>query len=141
MKKFKLDKKSKNVTNFLVPENYFNDFSKKINIQLPEEERNVISFQSNKFKVAIAVAVAAVVLVGLLIPLYNTFYSSTSLNIDATTIEHHLTYQSEIDSYELISELDESDMNQLQSNFQVHNETIETILAKDPALETLITDY
>lgn len=138
MKKNQKNQKSKIATGYLVPENYFIDFSNRILSQLPDEESNIVSFHSNRFK--IAVAIAAAILVIMMIPIYNQF-TSTTLELDATTIEHHLTYQSDMDCYELVSELDESDFNQLQSTFQVSNETIETILATNPRLESLITDY
>ncbi len=137
MKKFKLEKKNTIASGFIVPEEYFIDFSKKVLSQLPEQESKVVSFFNTKNN--IIYAVAAAVIIGLFIPFYNQI-STTTVVLDANTIENHLTYQADIDSYELISELEEDDINSIQSSLRLHDETIETILSKNPDLETLISE-
>jgi hypothetical protein len=136
MKKFKLEKKNTIASGFIVPEEYFIDFSEKVLSQLPKQESKVVSFFNNR---NIIYAVAAAVIIGLFIPFYNQI-STTTVVLDANTIENHLTYQTDIDSYELISELEEEDINSIQSSLRLHDETIETILSKNPDLETLISE-
>ncbi len=137
MKTFKLENEPKIEPGFIVPEHYFDDFSKKVLSQLPEEKNNVIPlFQRRK---NLFYAVAAVLVVSLLLPIYNQF-STTSQELDATTLENHLTYQTDINPYELISELDETEINKLQPKTSLKDETVEAFLTTNPDLERLISE-
>ena len=137
MKTFKLENEPKIETGFIVPEHYFDDFSKKVLSQLPEEKNTVIPlFQRRK---NILFAVAAVLVIGLLIPIYNQL-SRNSEELDTTTLENHLAYQTDINQYELISELDEEDLTKMESAIQLKDETIEDILTTNSDLERLITE-
>ena len=48
MKTFKLDNEPKIKTGFTVPENYFEDFSAKMILKLPENEPKIISIFERK---------------------------------------------------------------------------------------------
>ena len=55
-------------------------------------------------------------------------------------LENHLAYQTDINQYELISELDEEDLTKMESAIQLKDETIEDILTTNSDLERLITE-
>jgi hypothetical protein len=137
MRTFKLENEPKIASGFNTPEQYFDDFSKKILLQLPHENEKIIPLFSNRLKWLWSVA--AILIVGLLLPIYNQF-TSTSEELDAATLENHLTYQIEINPYELISELDEENFNKIQPKVPLKNEIIEDILTKNPDLEVLISE-
>jgi hypothetical protein len=137
MKTFKLENEPKIESGFIVPEQYFDDFSKKVLSQLPEENTEVIPlFQKRK---TVFLAAAAVLVVGLLLPIYNQF-TTNSDEIDITTLENHLTYQSNLNSYDLISELDDEDLTKLGTTIGLKDETIEDILVTNSDLEKLISE-
>lgn len=137
MKKFKLENEPKIKSGFIVPEQYFDDFSKKVLSQLPEKNTKVIPlFQKRK---TVFLAAAAVLVVGLLLPIYNQF-TTNSDEIDITTLENHLTYQSNLNSYDLISELDDEDLTKLGTTIGLKDETIEDILVINSDLEKLISE-
>jgi cell division protein FtsL len=137
MKTFKLENEPKIESGFIVPEQYFDDFSKKVLSQLPEENTKVIPlFQKRK---TVFLAAAAVLVVGLLLSIYNQF-TTNSDEIDITTLENHLTYQSNLNSYDLISELDDEDLTKLGTTIGLKDETIEEILVTNSDLEKLISE-
>jgi preprotein translocase subunit SecF len=137
MKTFKLENEPKIESGFIVPEHYFDNFSKKVVSQLPDEKSKVIPlFQRRK---NLFFAVAAVVVIALLLPIYNQF-STTSDEIDTTTLENHLTYQTDINPYELISELEETDINKIHPTTTLKEETLEDVLTANPDLERLISE-
>ncbi len=137
MNKNKLNTKSKITSGFSVPENYFIDFSDKVLSKLPQEKSKIISLKSDKKYLLFAAAAAVIML--LLIPVFNSFKSSTA-DIDSATFEDHFVYHSEIDTYELINELDGEDLDTLQSKLIVQDETLENILATSTSLEILVTE-
>jgi hypothetical protein len=137
MKTFKLENEPKIESGFIVPDHYFDDFSEKVLSQLPNEKNTIIPlFQRRK---NLFYAVAAVLVVSLLLPIYNQF-STTSQELDATTLENHLTYQTDINPYELISELEETEINKIQPSTNLKDETIEDLLTTNPDLERLISE-
>jgi len=137
MKTFKLENEPKIESGFIVPEHYFDNFSKKVVSQLPDEKSKVIPlFQRRK---NLFFAVAAVLVIALLLPIYNQF-STTSDEIDTTTLENHLTYQTDINPYELISELEETDINKIHPTTTLKEETLEDVLTANPDLERLISE-
>ena len=137
MKKFKLENEPKIQSGFIIPDHYFDGFSEKVISQLPEEKNNVISlFQRRK---NLFYAVAAVLVVSLLLPVYHQF-STSSEELDVTTLENHLTYQTDINPYELISELEENDLNKIGTTIQLKDDAIEDVLTTNTDLERLITE-
>jgi hypothetical protein len=137
MKTFKLENEPKIESGFTIPDHYFDHFTPKILTLLPEEKNNVIPIfqkRNNMFY-----AVAAVLVLSLLLPIYNQFLT-TPEDLDATTLENHLTYQTDINSYELISELEETELNKTPPTTSIKNETVEDFLTTSPDLERLISE-
>ena len=137
MKKFNLENVPKTTSGFIVPDNYFEDFSKKVLSQLPDETNRVIPLYKQKSK--LLMAVAAILVIGLFIPIFNQL-SKPSEELDLTTLENHLSYQTNINQYDLISELDEDDLNKMGATIQLNDEIIEEHLSTNSDLERLLSE-
>ena len=137
MKKFNLENIPKTTSGFIVPDNYFEDFSKKVLSQLPDETNRVIPLYKQKSK--LLMAVAAILVIGLFIPIFNQL-SKPSEELDLTTLENHLSYQTNINQYDLISELDEDDLNKMGATIQLKDEIIEEHLSTNSDLERLLSE-
>ena len=137
MKEFKLENEPKIESGFKTPDHYFEDFSAKFMQQLPENEPKVIPlFQKRKF---LMMMVAAVLVIGLMIPIINNF-SKKSKELDSITLENYLTYQTNINQYDLITELDPKDIHQIKNNIDLEDKTIEDILSSNSNIENLISE-
>jgi hypothetical protein len=85
-----------------------------LNGKLPQEETKVISiFQKRKVIMMVAAAVLAIALI---IPIVNTPTAPLSQNIDGATLENYLSYQTNINQYDLLNALDEDDINSIKTN-------------------------
>ncbi|MEO8238610.1 MAG: hypothetical protein ABI576_10915 [Flavobacterium sp.] len=137
MKAFKLENEPKITTGFKTPEYYFDDFSAKVLQQIKETEVKVIPFY--KRKKVISLLIAAVFVVGLMIPIINN-YNNTSKEFDEASLEAYLSYQSSLNQYDLINQLDTKDIEALNKNVALEQETIEDILSSNPNIENLISE-
>ena len=137
MKTFKLENEPKIESGFKTPDHYFEDFSAKIMQQLPENEPKVISiFQKRK---NILFAIAAVLVLALMIPVYTTLSTNTK-TLDETTLENYITYQSNVNQYDLISELELEDINKIKTTIPIEDEAIEDVLTTNSDMEHLILE-
>jgi len=113
MKDFKLDIPEKINTGFIIPNNYFDNFSDRVLIQLPIKESKIISFYARNKKWIYSAA--AILILSLSLPLvYKMDNSEEQLN--AVDIENYLTQQSTISEDELINLLEQEDIDQLREN-------------------------
>ncbi|MEG2102759.1 MAG: hypothetical protein RRY99_14750 [Flavobacterium sp.] len=137
MKAFKLENEPKISSGFKTPENYFDTISAKVLQQINEEEVKVIPIY--KRKKTITLIAAAVVGIALMIPVINN-YNATSKELDEATLETYLSYQSNLNQYDLIRELDTKDIEKLNKNIALEQETLEDILSSNPNIENLISE-
>ncbi|MFH6934856.1 hypothetical protein [Flavobacterium sp. YO12] len=137
MKAFKLENEPKISSGFKTPENYFDTLSAKVLQQINEEEVKVIPIY--KRKKTITLIAAAVVGIALMIPVINN-YNATSKELDEATLETYLSYQSNLNQYDLIRELDTKDIEKLNKNVALEQETLEDILSSNPNIENLISE-
>jgi hypothetical protein len=137
MKAFKLENETKITTGFKTPDHYFDNFSTKVLQQINETEVKVIPLYKRK-KVLTTLA-AAVVGIALMIPIVNN-YNNTSKDLDEATLETYLSYQSNLNQYDLIKELDTKDIDKLNKNVALEQETLEDILSSSPNIENLISE-
>ncbi|WP_140486722.1 hypothetical protein [Flavobacterium sp. GSA192] len=139
MKEFKLNTNPKIESGFKAPDDFFENFSANLLEQLPKNEPKTISlFQRKK---TIIMMVAAVFVLALAIPtLINN--ASRSNEIDTVTLENYLSYQSNVNQYDLINELDEEDINNINTttNIVLEDNTIEEILINNNNLEHYIIE-
>lgn len=138
MKAFKLENEPKIGTGFKTPENYFDDFSTKI-LQQVNEEKETKVIPIYKRKKVLSLLAAAVVVIALMIPIVNN-YNTTSKELDEDTLETYLSYQSNLNQYDLIKELDSKDIDKLGKGVALEQETLEDILASNPNIENLISE-
>lgn len=137
MKKFNLENEPKLQSGFIVPDKYFDNFSEKVLTQLADKEIIVIPLYKRRKNIFIAAA--AVFIISLLLPIYHQFSTSPE-ELDATTLENHLTYQTDINPYELISELEDTEIDRIYPNTNLKDETVEAILTTNPDLDRLISE-
>ena len=137
MKAFKLENEPKIKTGFKTPDHYFDDLSAKVLQQINEREVKVIPIYRRK-KVLSLVAAAAIV-IALMIPVVNN-YKATSNELDEATLETYLTYQSNLNQYDLVKELDTKDIEKLGKNVALEQETLEDVLSSNPNIENLISE-
>ncbi|RTY68283.1 MULTISPECIES: hypothetical protein [unclassified Flavobacterium] len=138
MKTFKLENEPKIETGFKIPDHYFENFSAKMMKQLPIEEPKVISiFQKRKNRILM---VAAILVIALMIPVLSPSASNPN-EIDTLTLENYLTYQSSVNPYDLISELETEDINNIKADNEVlEDEAIEDHLSENANLEHLLLE-
>ena len=135
MKAFKLENEPKIAPGFKTPDHYFDDFSAKVLQQLPKNEPKVISlFQKRK---TVIMMVAALLILALMIPIY-TGISTNSKELDETTLENYLAYQSNLNQYDLISELETEDITKMQPVSTPEDKVIEDILTTNSDVEQLL---
>jgi len=137
MKAFKLENEPKIQTGFKTPDHYFDDLSAKVLQQINERQVKVIPIYRRK-KVLSLVAAAAVVM-ALMIPIVNN-YNATSKELDEATLESYLSYQSNLNQYDLTKELDTKDIEKLGKSVALEQETLEDILSSNPNIENLISE-
>lgn len=136
MKAFKLENEPKITTGFKTPDYYFDDFSAKVLQQINENDVKVIPLY--KRKKVIVMLVAAVFVIGLMIPVINNY--NKSKEFDEASLETYLSYQSNLNQYDLINQLDTKDIEGLNKNVALEQETIEDILSSNPNIENLISE-
>ncbi|QOG04366.1 hypothetical protein [Flavobacterium sp. MDT1-60] len=137
MKAFKLENEPKIETGFKTPDHYFDDLSAKVLQQITEREVKVIPLYKRK-KVLSLVAAAAIVIT-MMIPVINN-YNATSKELDEATLESYLSYQSNLNQYDLAKELDTKDIEKLGKSVALEQETLEDILSSNPNIENLISE-
>lgn len=138
MKTFKLENEPKIDPGFKTPDHYFENFSIKMMEQLPVSEPKVISiFQ--KRKLLILLSTAAVLIFALLIPILSPTESNTK-ELDTVAIENYITYQSNVNQYDLINGLETEDIEEINSSIVLEDETIEDHLSTNSNLENLILE-
>ena len=137
MKTFKLENEPKIETGFKTPDHYFDNFSIKMMEQLPKNEPKVISiFQKRKTLILMA---AAILIIALMIPFLTP--SSTNTNeIDEAALENYITYQSNVNQYDLISVLETEDINKIKTGIVLGDEVIEDHFSTNSNLENLILE-
>lgn len=131
MKTFKLENEQKINSGYTVPENYFEDFSARVMQQVTKEEPKVISLFYRKR--TWIYAAAAIVVLAMAIPIYNQFNQLN--NVDTITIENYLTVNETISDAELISLLEEKDIQEMRIDLNIEDRTIENELSKNKDLE------
>jgi short subunit fatty acids transporter len=137
MKTFKLENEPKIETGFKTPDHYFENFSIKMMEQLPKNEPKVISiFQKRKTLIMMA---AAILVIALMIPILSPSSTNTK-ELDAAALENYITYQSNVNQYDLISVLETEDINNIKTGIVLEDDAIEDHLSTNSNLENLILE-
>jgi hypothetical protein len=137
MKKFSLENEPKITSGFTIPDGYFDTFSDKILAQLPKQDPKVVSIFS--YRKIWYFAVAAILILMLSIPIY-TKYSTQKEEIDSTTLENYIAYQSNISEEEIVNLLQQEDLHNIKLEFNIDDAAIEDALKTNSNLEEYIID-
>lgn len=134
MKDFDLHN-SKIKSGFKVPENYFENFEDRLLSQIePKAEPKVISLFHRK-QIWIS-AIAAVFVALIAIPVY--FNSVTTEKISNQTLENYLT--TEYNTYDLINNLSEEDIQSLETSVSLNDAAIEDYLLQEDNIDYYINE-
>ena len=137
MNDFKLDTEPKITTGFTVPENYFENFSAKVMLQLPKQEPKVLSlWDKNKRWLY---ASAAVVVLSLSIPIMNVIKNDSD-EVNTAEVENYLSYHSTLTDDDIVELLDSEDLDKLNITNTIEDKQIEDILSDNSNLEEYITN-
>lgn len=126
MKHFSLDNEPKIKPGFKTPEGYFDTLADRVMQQLPENKEIKIIPLYRRAKVWIP-AVAAV----LIIALGLTFYFKMAIapkQPDDKAIENYLVYHAGLNSYDLMQNLDQADIQELEQSIAINDDAIEDYL-------------
>ncbi len=137
MSDFKLDSSPKIKSGFRTPESYFDTFSLKVIQQLPAKEQAV--FILPRRKKLLWFAAAAAICIGLMVPVAN-YFNNPVKQLDEATLESYLSYQTNLNQFDLINELDSSDVNHLNKNLSFEDKSVEDFLAANPNIENYIIE-
>lgn len=137
MKEFKLDNEPKITSGFTTPDGYFDTFSEKLMAKLPKDEPKVISIFSSQKKWLFAVA--AVLVLALSVPFFNTISTNTD-ELDQDTLENYITYRSEISENDLVDLLEKEDIEKMNVDYNLQDETTEDLLLKNSNFEHYLLD-
>ena len=135
MNDFELNKEPKIESGFKIPDHYFDTFSDKVIQQLPENTQKVIPIFS-KTRIW-TIAIAAVFVISLSIPIFNAFKTSET-ELDKETLENYLSSHAEISNDDIVELLDEEDIQKMILDYSIEDKTIEDILSTNSDLEEYI---
>lgn len=137
MKTFKLDNEPKIATGFKAPEDYFESFSSKMMAQLPIEEPKVISFYQKRKNILFMAA--AILVMALMIPFFYNSNPAVS-DVDQEALENYITYQSSINQYDLLNNLETEEIKKINTMIVLEDESIEEHFSTNANLEHLILE-
>ncbi|WP_188049867.1 hypothetical protein [Flavobacterium sp. GP15] len=138
MKTFKLENETKIESGFKTPDNYFDNFSAKMMERLPMNEPKVISiFQKRK---NLFLLIAAILVLALLVPTLYNYSTTQKSNMDAAALENYITYQTNVNQYDLINVLETEDINNIKISMVLEDKAIEDVLSLNSNLENLILE-
>ena len=136
MNEFKLNKKPKLTTGFRTPEGYFEAVSDKLFEKATRKTSSISVFRiSARWKMA----AAAILVIGLFVPIYMTL-SKDAFEVEAPTIENYIVNNTNINQFDLISELNSEEIENINVNLNMEVENIDDILTSNTNIENLITE-
>ena len=137
MEQFNLENNSKITTGFKVPENYFENFSERLMLQISENEVKTISiFKKTKTWVF---AAAAVLVLGISLSAL-TKYNTNSNAQKTAELENYIANNTTINDNDIADLLSENDIKKLNIDFKIENNTIENELINNENLEQYLLD-
>ena len=132
MKTFDIENEPKIKSGFTTPDDYFDKFSERLMQNLPEKEVKVISiFAQTKTWIY---AAAAILVLGISIPVANQFFNHSS-EIDDATMENYIANNSTISENDFVSLLDEKDIQKMSIDLKIEDEALENELSNNNNLE------
>jgi len=136
MSDFRLDNEPKIIPGFKAPDAYFDRFADRLMEQLREREEPKVIPLYKRRPVWLSAAASVAILVGAGIFLTINNRTATAEQPDDAAIEHYLVYQANINSYDLMQNLDTDDLAEMEQSIVVSDEAIEEYLY-DKTIEDL----
>lgn len=129
MKSFNPENGRKMETGFRTPDNYFEGFEDRLMDVMGARKAKVVPL-ATRYRNAFYAA-AAIIIIALAIPIVNRI-KQPSAQIDDAALEHYLAYESGISQFDLLTALDQSDIETIeeQSALPVSDEAIEEMLSE-----------
>lgn len=137
MNDFKLDNEPKIKSGFIIPDNYFDNFSEKVMLKLSKNEPKVVSIWGKNIKWIYAIA--AVLVISLSIPFIN-FNQVNSNKASNAVIENYLSYHSTITDDDIVELLDYEDLTKLNIPTNIEDKEVEDLLTENINIEQYITN-
>lgn len=136
MSNFKLDNQPKIDPGFKIPEGYFESLPEKILSKTKTESVVIPLYRKSIFKLA-----AAVILLAVLIPIgVKTFQSSTQFEINNESIENYLSYNTDLNAFDLIGLIDEEDIKNFEMEYKFESNELETLLLQNNNIDLYLID-
>ncbi|UUC43829.1 hypothetical protein [Flavobacterium cerinum] len=136
MKKFDLQNDPKIGSGFKTPDNYFDRLETQIMEQLPQPKARVIPLWQRSSVWMSSIAATFLLVAGLSI-YYNGQRNSVK-SLDDTTVETYL--QANVNSYDIIQHLDESDIKALEKTIVLNNDAVEAYLSDHNNLDLYLNE-
>ncbi|WP_294822022.1 hypothetical protein [uncultured Flavobacterium sp.] len=136
MNNFRLHDHKKTESGFKAPDAYFDNFASRLLEQLPEpgEAKVIPLYRRRAVWLSVAASFAILLATGLFL---TTVKETTDMpQPDNAAIEHYLVYQANINSYDLMQDLDTEDLAEMEQSIPVSDEAIEEYLY-DKTIEDL----
>ena len=83
--------------------------------------------------------VAAILILALMVPVFNNL-STTKKELDSASLENYITYQSNVNQYDLISILETEDITNMSTGIVLEDQVVEDVLSTNSNLENLILE-
>ena len=131
MKEFKLDNEPKITTGFKVPDGFFERLENSILHKINEKETPVYELFTKRNWI---IAIAAVFVIALSIPIVNYMNVSTS-TIDQVQLETYLIEQSNLSEDDIVELLDEEKIQKIELELNVNTNELEEVLLTNSNLE------
>ena len=128
MNDFKLNEGQKITTGFTTPTDYFENFTERLMQQLPKQDVKVVPLYKRK-PVWFSAAAGFIVMVTLGV-VYTTA-TATITQPDDAAIENYLVYQANVNSYDLMQNLDQKDIDELEKSIVINDDAIKDYLTNE----------
>jgi len=139
MNSFHLNTSPKIKSGFKVPEGYFESFESKLFEELQlEKEPKVISLLSRKAKWYWMAAAAIIFAVSL--PIHNYFNNASLGKPTASELEYYFNVHPAFTTEDIISQLNETEIQTLKIDSELKTENIENYLLKTESIEYYLLD-
>jgi len=127
MNDFKLNEGKKITTGFTTPNDYFENFANRLMLQLPNQQVKVVPLYKRK-PVWFSAAAGFIVIITL-----SVFYTigTKSAQPDDAAIENYLVYQANVNSYDLMQNLNQQDIDELEESIVINDDAIKDYLTNE----------
>ena len=125
MNDFKLNEGQKITTGFTTPTDYFENFTERLMQQLPKQDVKVVPLYKRK---PVWFSAAAGFIIMLTVGVLFATNTTKTAQPDDAAIEHYLVYDANVNSYDLMQNLDQQDIDKLKGSIVVSDDALKDYL-------------